>query len=151
MPEYWFKYGVTEVSMEIPGEIAQKNLEFKRGEMDEKLWEKVRDFVYDLIKDSGSGRITILYDHSGDEFSTIILKHVVECFIEEGREEKMDIERQHQGSMLFNTLPSLFTSRTTVRPTGLGLLGDRVAKTPRRFLSHGVPVRGLHPLALSKA
>jgi len=95
MPEYWFKYGVTEVSMEIPGEIAQKNLEFKRGEMDEKLWEKVRDFVYDLIKDSGSGRITILYDHSGDEFSTTILKHVVECFIEEGGAEKLTLLTSH--------------------------------------------------------
>jgi len=91
MPEYWFKYGVTEVSMEIPEEISQKKLETKRGEMNEELWKKIRDFIDDLIKDSGSGRIAILYDHSGDEFSTIILKHVIECFAEEGREEKLTL------------------------------------------------------------
>jgi len=95
MPEYWFKYGITEVSLEIPEEISQKKLEIKRGALGEELWKKIRDFVDDLIKDLGSGKVAIVYDHSGDELLTLVLKHVIESFAEEEREEKITLLTSH--------------------------------------------------------
>ena len=89
MPEYWFKYGVTEVSMEIPGEIRHRRMELGRGELSEEAWIKVRELAEDLVKDLGSGWVTLVYDHSGDSFTPLVLKHLVESMSENLPEDRI--------------------------------------------------------------
>ncbi len=91
MPEYWFRYGVTEVSLEISSEVKHRKLEVKRGELSENLWRKIRAFAEDIKRDSGSGGVAVLYDHVGDDFSALMLKHLVESLLEDWNEEKITL------------------------------------------------------------
>lgn len=83
MPEYWFKYGVTEVSLEVPEDIRHRRLEVGRRLPGEEFWKSIGEFVDDLVRDLGSGKVAIAYDHSGDGNLVLILRHVVERLGEE--------------------------------------------------------------------
>ncbi|HDD40194.1 MAG TPA: hypothetical protein ENG21_02985, partial [Nitrososphaeria archaeon] len=72
MPEYWFKYGVTEVSMEVPEEISQKKIGVKEAEIAENIWRELRSFAHEVGRDAGAGQVTILYDHVEEDLSLSI-------------------------------------------------------------------------------
>lgn len=86
MPEYWFKYGVTEVSMEVPEEIFQRRIDVKEVGMDDKIWERLQSFTHEIVKDAGHGRVAILYDHVDEDLSLSILRHVIDSLLDDGRE-----------------------------------------------------------------
>ncbi|MCD6536024.1 MAG: hypothetical protein J7K49_03220 [Thaumarchaeota archaeon] len=85
MPEYWFKYGVTEVSMEVPEEISQRKIDVKEAEIAENIWRELRSFAHEVGRDAGTGQVTILYDHVEEDLSLSILRHVIDSLIDEGR------------------------------------------------------------------
>ncbi len=58
MPEYWFRYGVTEVSVELSEEVRHWRVGAGLGEPGG--LEALKDFVEGL-----GGEVTVLYDHSG--------------------------------------------------------------------------------------
>jgi len=78
MPEFWFKYGVTEVSLEVPEEVYCEKLEVKEPKPGEEVWRKVTDLAEEIKQEAGSREITIAYDHSGDKLLLLILKHLIE-------------------------------------------------------------------------
>ncbi|OYT68011.1 MAG: hypothetical protein B6U65_00985 [Candidatus Wolframiiraptor sp. EX4484-121] len=80
MPEYWFKYGVTEIFMEISEEIAQRKIrpDIIGPPMD--IEGRVADFLDELSADRGLNSIQVLYDHCG-ETSLKLLKALVERFL----------------------------------------------------------------------
>ncbi len=82
MPEFWFRYGSTEVSLEVPEDVSYERLEVKEFKPGEDLWRRISEFADDLRKDLGPGRMTIIYDHSGEKLSLIFLKHLVESLEE---------------------------------------------------------------------
>lgn len=86
MPEYWFKYGVTEVSMEVPEEVSQRKIEIKEVEVAESVWGELRSFADEVCKDAGSGYITIFYDHVDEDLSLSILRHIIDSLLENGKE-----------------------------------------------------------------
>ncbi len=77
MPEFWFRYGATEVSLEVPEEVSYEKIEVKELKPKEDLWRRVADFADDLERDLGSREVTIIYDYSGDSLSMIVLRHLV--------------------------------------------------------------------------
>ncbi len=81
MPEYWFKYGVTETFMEISEEIAQKKIRPNIAGSPPDIEGKVADFLDELLANRSPNSIQILYDHSGDLTSLNILKALVERFL----------------------------------------------------------------------
>ncbi len=78
--ELWLSYGSTEVSLELPDDLSYKVLEPKELKPDEKLWKELSEFAANLGRDVGSRGFTILYDHSGDKLSLLILRHLIESF-----------------------------------------------------------------------
>ena len=86
MPEYWFKYGVTEVSLEVPEEISQRKIEVKEVEIAEGIWRELRSFAHEVGRDAGAGRVAILYDHVDEDLSLSILRHVIDSLLDDGRE-----------------------------------------------------------------
>lgn len=78
MPEFWFRYGVTEVSLEVPEEVSCEKLEVKELKPGEEVWRKVTDLAEEVKGDAGSGEVVIAYDHSGDKLLLMILKHLIE-------------------------------------------------------------------------
>lgn len=86
MPEYWFKYGTTEVSMEVPDEIDHRKIETGKVEISEKIWEELRSFTCEVVRDAGPGHVAILYDHVDEDLSLTILRHVVDTLTECGKE-----------------------------------------------------------------
>jgi hypothetical protein len=78
MPEIWFRYGGTEVSLELPDDLSYKMLEPKELKPDERLWRELSEFADNLARDVGSRGFTILYDHSGDKPVLVILRHLIE-------------------------------------------------------------------------
>ncbi len=78
MPEFWFKYGVTEVSLEVPEEVSCEKLEVKELKPGEEVWRKVTDLAEEVKRDAGSREVVIAYDHSGDKLLLMILKHLIE-------------------------------------------------------------------------
>jgi len=78
MPEIWFRYGGTEVSLELPDDLSYKTLEPRELKPDERLWRELSTFADNLGRDAGSRGFTILYDHSGDKMSLVILRHLIE-------------------------------------------------------------------------
>ncbi|MCS7132579.1 MAG: hypothetical protein NZ918_02510 [Aigarchaeota archaeon] len=86
MPEYWFKYGVTEVSMEVPEEFSQRKIGVKEMEVAEGVWGDLRSFAHEVGRDAGSGYVAILYDHVDDDLSLQVLRHVVDSLLDDGKE-----------------------------------------------------------------
>ena len=78
MPEFWFKYGVTEVSLEVPEEVSCEKLEVKELKPGEEVWRKITDLAEEIKRDAGSREVVIAYDHSGDKLLLMILKHLIE-------------------------------------------------------------------------
>jgi len=78
MPEIWFRYGGTEVSLELPDDLSYKMLEPRELKPDERLWRELGTFADNLGRGAGSRGFTILYDHSGDKMSLVILRHLIE-------------------------------------------------------------------------
>jgi|GEM_PF-1061791 len=78
MPEIWFRYGGTEVSLELPDDLNYKILEPRKLKPDERLWMELGTFADNLGRDAGSKGFTILYDHSGDKMALVILRHLIE-------------------------------------------------------------------------
>lgn len=78
MLEVWFRYGGTEVSLEIPDDLKYEIIEPKELKPDEKLWKEIGEFADNLGRDAGSRGFTILYDHSGDKLPLVILRHLIE-------------------------------------------------------------------------
>jgi hypothetical protein len=78
MPEIWFRYGGTEVSLELPDDLSYKVLEPKELKPDERLWRELGEYADNLGRDAGSRSFTILYDHSGDKLTLVILRHLIE-------------------------------------------------------------------------
>ncbi|MEM3922486.1 MAG: hypothetical protein QXI18_01925 [Nitrososphaerota archaeon] len=78
MPEIWFRYGGTEVSLEIPDDLRYRILEPRELKPDERLWREVGAFADNIGRDAGSRGFTILYDHSGDKLPLIILRHLAD-------------------------------------------------------------------------
>jgi hypothetical protein len=78
MPEIWFRYGGTEISLELPDDLSYKVLKPRELKPDEKLWRELSEFADNLGRDAGSRGFTILYDHSGDRLTLVILRHLIE-------------------------------------------------------------------------
>jgi hypothetical protein len=78
MPEIWFGYGGTEVSLELPDDLSYKVLEPRELKPDEKFWRELSEFADNLGRDAGSRGFTILYDHTGDRLTLVILRHLIE-------------------------------------------------------------------------
>ena len=81
MPEYWFKYGVTETFVEISEEIAQRRIQPGIIGSPIDVEGKVADFLDELLADRDLNLIQILYDHSGDLTSLNLLKALVKRFL----------------------------------------------------------------------
>ncbi|HDD66240.1 MAG TPA: hypothetical protein ENG52_01280 [Nitrososphaeria archaeon] len=84
MPEIWFRYGVTEVSLGIPDELNYRVLGLEKPKLDEGFWRRLAEFAEGLRSGSGSSPIAILYDHAGDEVMLTVLRHLIEALDEEG-------------------------------------------------------------------
>ena len=63
MPEYWFRYGVTEISAEIPDEIRHHLLSPRDTQVN--LGEEAGELAEELIDEAEEKGVTILYDHQG--------------------------------------------------------------------------------------
>ena len=87
MPEFWFKYGVTEVSLEVPEEVNYEHIGFEQSRLSEDLWRRLTDFAEKLCQEAGSRPVTILYDHLGENLLPAILKHLLESLNEGGVRE----------------------------------------------------------------
>ena len=81
MPEYWFKYGVTETFVEISEEIAQGKIQpdIIGSFMD--VEGRIADFLDEFLADRNLNLIQILYDHPGDLKSLNLLKALIERFL----------------------------------------------------------------------
>ena len=81
MPEYWFKYGVTETFVEISEEIAQRKIQpdVIGSLMD--VEGRIADFLDEFLADRNLNLIQILYDHPGDLKSLNLLKALIERFL----------------------------------------------------------------------
>lgn len=86
MPEFWFKYGVTEVSLEVPEEVYCEKLEVEELKPGEEVWRRITDFAEEIRREAGSREVVIAYDHSEDELLLTILKHLIESLEEEMEE-----------------------------------------------------------------
>lgn len=81
MPEYWFKYGVTETFVEISEEIAQRRIQPNAIGSPIDIEGRIVDFLDELSADRDLNLIQILYDHSGDLNSLNLLKILIERFL----------------------------------------------------------------------
>lgn len=77
MPELWFRYGGTEVSLEVPEDLRYERIEARELKPDEGLWRRISEFSDDLGRDLGARGVTILYDHAGDRLPLLILSHLI--------------------------------------------------------------------------
>lgn len=65
MPEYWFRYGSTEVSVEVPDEVEHERAAVNLPSHLESS-EDVRKLAETMVEEAGEGEAVILYDYSGD-------------------------------------------------------------------------------------
>lgn len=76
MPEYWFKYGATEVSVEVPEDVEHEVL--GAGEPRLPRLEEVRALAEEMAREAGESRpILIVYDHVGEGAAAEALRAVV--------------------------------------------------------------------------
>jgi len=81
MPDYWFKYGVTETFVEISEEIAQRRVRLNVSSSLMGIEDRVADFLDGLSADRSLNSIQVLFDHSGDLTSLKLLKVLIERFL----------------------------------------------------------------------
>ena len=65
MPEYWFRYGSTEVSVEVPDEVEHERIAVNLPSHVESS-EDVRRLAERVVEEAGGGEAVILYDYSGN-------------------------------------------------------------------------------------
>jgi len=136
MPEYWFNYGVTEVSMEVPEEISQRKLDFKQSGIDEAIWHRLRSFAEEVLSEAGGGGIAILYDYVEEDLSLSILKHLIESFIEEEAGERITLLTTCWRLYQANRMEHLGRS---LKKYGISIKAIDASKTEKTYF-HGVEV-----------
>jgi len=66
LPEYWFKYGSTEISVEVPNEVEHEKVKVSAEARRAQLEEEVRRLAERVVEEAGGEGIAVLYDHVGE-------------------------------------------------------------------------------------
>ena len=131
MPEYWFKYGVTETFMEISEEIAQKKIRPNIAGSPPDIEGKVADFLDELLADKNPNSIQILYDHSGDLTSLNLLKALIERFL----------KLKPDGDIIFMASSWRLDPEVGRKHLNVELRRLKLDLTPKTFLEKGDPLK----------